>query len=204
MATTTTATGEGPGAPTGGTAGDQASQPAGQAPTGQTQTETNPITDERARGIESLDRALELLAETRREAADNRRQLRQLQQAQQQAQQAGQTEAQRLQQQLEATQAERDRLLQTARAGVVSEAARSEATALHAVNPVVIARMVEYGDVSWDATDPDKPTNIRELVRRIRDDFPDYFRAGDANGGTPGKPAKADMNQLIRGAAGRG
>lgn len=95
------------------------------------------------------------------------------------------SEMQKLQKQLETAQSERDALSRDARLGKIAGAAAKA----QAKYPDAVARLV-----------PDDAEDIDSVMKQLRKDYPDMFRASSADGGAgQGQDNKpTDMNSLIR------
>lgn len=162
-----------------------------------------PAGDEPGHGddIAAMRRALE---EERKQRRAFERQYKDLATRQQQADDAAKSEAQKLAEQLTKLSAERDRALADLAARDVREAVVSAAERAGARRPLAVYRLIAD---EMDLDEAGKPTNVAKLIDSLKKSEPDLFRTnGSADGAARGvaPSAGADMNALLRRAAGRG
>jgi len=93
---------------------------------------------------------------------------------------------------------------QKAQTRVGRAALKAAAAAAHAVYPEDIAKLIDVEDLEFD--DDGEPTNAQALVDALKKSRPALFgsKAGSHDGGArgTGTPKTADMNELLRAAAG--
>jgi hypothetical protein len=132
------------------------------------------------------------------------RQYRDLATKQQQADEATKSEAQKLAEQLNKLASERDRALADLAARDVREAVMGAAEKQGARRPMAVYRLIQD---DLELGEDGAPTNVAKLIDGLKKSDPDLFRTnGTADGAARGvaPSAGADMNALIRRAAGRG
>jgi len=162
-----------------------------------------PAGDEPGSGddLASIRRALD---EERKQRKTFERQYKDLATKQQQADDAAKSEAQKLAEQLTKLSAERDRALADLAARDVREAVVAAAERSGARRPLAVYRLIAD---ELDLSDDGKPSNVAKLIDSLKKSDPDLFRtAGSADGAARGvaPSASADMNTIMRRAAGRG
>jgi len=162
-----------------------------------------PAGDETGRSddLASIRRALD---EERKQRKAFERQYKDLATRQQQADDAAKSETQKLAEQLTKLSAERDRALADLAARDVRESVVTAAERAGARRPMAVYRLIAD---ELDLADDGTPSNVAKLIDTLKKSDPDLFRSnGSADGAARGvaPSAGADMNALLRRAAGRG
>lgn len=151
--------------------------------------------------VAAIKRALD---EERKQRKAFERQVKELSSKQQQIDDAAKSETQKLAEQLTKLSAERDRALADLAARDVREAVVAAAERSGARRPLAVYRLIAD---EMDLDDAGKPTNVAKLIDSLKKSDPDLFRSnGSADGAARGvaPSAGADMNAMLRRAAGRG
>jgi hypothetical protein len=144
------------------------------------------------------------LDEERKQRKAFERQVKELSSKQQQVDDAAKSETQKLAEQLTKLSAERDKALADLAARDVREAVVAAADRSGARRPLAVYRLISD---DLDLDEAGHPTNVAKLIDSLKKSDPDLFRsAGSADGAARGvaPSAGADMNALLRRAAGRG
>lgn len=195
-------TGQEPGTPTGTPAGqepqgngNQGQEPGSQGtPSGEFDLST--VQDPAVRAY--LEKVQKDAQEARQEAARYRTERNTFQQKATTLQQAQETEQERQQREAQEAKTRMEQLERENRDLKVGTAIQAAATEAKAFNPVLVAGMLD-SKVSLD--DNGNPTNLKDLLKELRQSDPYLFKRTDANGGegTGQEAAPAgSMNDVIR------
>ena len=155
-------------------------------------------------GADDLTALRRALDEERKQRRAFERSLKEITTARQQEADAKKTDVERLTAELAALRAERDKAAADLVARDVRDAVVDAATRAGARRPIAVYKLIAD---ELETGDDGKPSNVGKLIESLKKAEPDLFRsAGSADGAARGlgTPANADMNALLRRAAGRG
>lgn len=145
----------------------------------------------------SLDEAKKL----RSEAASLRKRLKDAETRVQTFEAKTQTEAEKREAAFQEAQERANKAEERARTALGKAAVLAAAPKANVISPKAAYASIRH-DLEFD-DETGEPTNVNELLNKLKVDDPDLFRAHSADGGKGAPPAGNDFNQMIRRAAGR-